>query len=316
MIKQNILLSDFSNFKIGGNAKYFLDVSNVQELIDGLKKWKEIPKDFSQNQKRIFILGGGTNILFSDNGFDGLVVKYSDESISESGEEITVGGGTPLSKLLEFCIENSLSGMEWAGGLPGTVGGAVRGNAGAYNGEIKDNLIEVESLDVETLEFKKRNVNQCDFAYRTSVFKKNGDREIIINIKFKLETGDKEIIKAAVQEKIDARNKRHPLDFPNVGSIFKNVPVEKFDTKQFLYELSQYVKNDPFPVVPTAKVNFLAGLSGKRVGDAQLSEKHTNFIVNLGAAKSKDVHELIKIIKNAVKEKFNINLEEEVMFVD
>ena len=105
------------------------------------------------------------------------------------------------------------------------------------------------------------------------------------------------------------------MEYPNLGSIFKNVPVEKFSTEQMV-ELSQYIKKDPFPVIPTAKLNFLAGLSGKRVGDAQVSEKHTNFIVNLGNATSKDVHKLIKIIKETIYDKFNITLEEEIMYAD
>lgn len=314
-LQENVLLKNFSNFKIGGKAQYFLEVFSKNDLIDALKLWQEMSKDFSESKKRIFVLGGGTNVIFSDDGFDGLIIKNSIGGISKEEDIVTVGPGISVASLLEFCIENSLSGLEWAGGLPGTVGGAVRGNAGAFKGEIKDSVIEVESVDIESLEEKVRINTECEFDYRNSVFKKNNDKEVITNVKFKLLPSDKHEIQKLIQEKIDARNLKHPLEYPNAGSIFKNIPIEKFTSEQ-MKNLSQYIKNDPFPLIPTAKINFLAGLLGKRVGDAQLSEKHTNYIINLGNATAADVYELINLIKQAVKEKFNITLEEEVMFVD
>lgn len=315
-IQKDVLLSNHSNFKIGGPAKYFLEVFSKDDLLNGLKEWKEISKDFSNQEKRMFVLGSGTNVLFSDAGFDGLIIKNSINSIEKVGEDVMVGTGTPFSRLIDFCIANSLSGLEWAGGLPGTVGGAVRGNAGAYGGETKDNITQVKSIDLNLLEEKIRTVKECEFNYRTSIFKTGvGENEIIIFVKFKLNSGKKEEIKKITDEKIESRNKRHPLEYPNVGSIFKNVAVEKFNPEQ-MKDLNQYIKNDPFPVIPTAKLNFLSGLSGRKVGDAQVSEKHTNFIINLGNAKASEVHSLIKIIKETVFEKFNINLEEEVMFVN
>ena len=191
----------------------------------------------------------------------------------------------------------------------------MRGNAGAYGGETKDNISEVESLNMDTLEIKKRSKKECEFDYRTSIFKIKALNEIITFIKFDVVTKDQEEIRASIEDKINKRKQRHPLDYPNVGSIFKNVAVEKF-SKDSLKELSQYIKNDPFPVIPTAKLTFLSGLSGKTVGDAQLSTKHTNFIVNLGNAKSTDVKKLIQIIQKAVMERFGVELEIEIMFVD
>jgi len=317
IIQQNIPLKDFSNFKIGGDAKYFLEIKSVDDLVKGLEEWKKISENFSETEKRIFILGGGTNILFSDLGFNGLVIKNSIEFIEKDEDMVVVGGGTVWADLVNFCIDNSLSGLEWSGGLPGTVGGAVRGNAGAYGGETKDLLEEVESIDLETLQTKVRNNRECNFSYRNSIFKTGeGEKELVVKLKFRLTKGNKDVIKAGFQEKIDSRKSKHPLEYPNVGSIFKNVPVDKFDTKQFLYELAQYVKNDPFPVIPTAKLNFLTGIKGERVGGAQLSEKHTNFIINLDSASSADVKNLIQHIKNKVKEKFNVELEEEIMIVN
>jgi UDP-N-acetylmuramate dehydrogenase len=311
MIRQNVSLSDYNNFKIGGNALYFLEIFSKEELIEGLKDWKKL---YPSIQEKIFVLGGGTNILFSDLGFSGLVIKNSIRGIKLSNNIVEVSGGVLISDFLNFCIENCLSGFEWAGGLPGTVGGAVRGNAGAFNGETKDNVIEVESVDLNTLETKTRSNKDCDFSYRMSIFKKAAAKEIIVSVKFKLETDEKQTIESLIQEKIDHRLRRHPLEYPNVGSIFKNVPYESF-SKNLQEDLFQYIKKDPFPVIPTAKLNFLAGLSGKRVGDAMLSKKHTNFIINLGNAKAEDVKKLIQIIKDSIKEKFAITLEEEIMLV-
>lgn len=314
-LQTNISLKDYSNFKIGGNAKYFLSVKSTGDLTLGLRQWHEISKDFPKEEKKIFVLGSGTNVLFSDEGFNGLVIKNSIDKIDKKDNIVTVGAGTLISTLLDFCVDNSLSGLEWAGGLPGTVGGAVRGNAGAYSGETKDNIVEVESINLETLEIKKRSKSKCEFDYRMSIFKSKAIDEIITFIKFELTTGKKEEISEYIEDKKSKRQLRHPLEYPNVGSIHKNVPIEKFSPEQ-MENLSQYIKDDPFPVIPTAKLTFLAGLCGKRIGDAQVSEKHTNFIVNLNNAKAQDVKELIKIIQTAVKEKFGVSLEPEIMFID
>src|SRR3972149_7471538 len=176
--QRNVSLKDYSNFKIGGNADYFIEVSNINDLINGLKKWQEISKGFESIEKKVFVLGSGTNVLFSDKGLKGLVIKNSINDISKIGNIVRVGAGTLLSELLNFCIENNLSGLEWAGGLPGTVGGAVRGNAGAYNGETKDKIIDVESIDLDSLEVKKREKERLGFDYRISIFKKSAQNEI------------------------------------------------------------------------------------------------------------------------------------------
>jgi UDP-N-acetylmuramate dehydrogenase len=314
MISKNVSLKDFSNYKIGGKASYFFEAKTKDEIVKVIKEWDILSKNFPQKSKKIFILGGGTNIIFSDNGFEGLVIKDSIQGIEKNNEEVLVGAGVSVGDLLNFCIENSLSGLEWAGGLPGTVGGAVRGNAGAFAGETKDNLLEVESLNTKTLETKKRNNKDCLFSYRNSVFKQDATDELITFIKFKLILGDKEEITQKTSEKIEYRKQRHPLEYPNIGSIFKNVPVQNVPEK-FKQELSQYIKDDPFPVIPSAKLIFLAGLKGKRVGNVMVSEKHTNFIINLGDGKASEVLELIKSVKQKVNEIYGIVLEEEVMYV-
>ncbi|MBI2613288.1 MAG: UDP-N-acetylmuramate dehydrogenase [Candidatus Levybacteria bacterium] len=306
--QKNVSLSDFSNYKIGGPAKLFVEVGATEEL-------KEVLKQIEGNEK-IFILGGGTNILIGDKGFDGLVIHNKVEGINLLENGLEVGSGVVVKDLMNFCIENSLSGLEWAGGLPGTIGGAIRGNAGAFKGETKDSVVQVKSLDLKTLNEKERNNEECSFGYRDSIFKSGiAAAEFITSVVLELTQGNKEEIKQSIQQKIDYRINRHPIDLPNIGSTFKNIPLDLLSS-ELQKEFAPFVKTDPFPVVPTTKLLALAGLKGKRIGDAMISDKHPNFIVNLGNAKSEDVKILIEIAKEALKEKYGILLEEEIQYLD
>ncbi|MEX2007470.1 MAG: UDP-N-acetylmuramate dehydrogenase [Candidatus Levyibacteriota bacterium] len=316
LIQENVTLAEYSSFKIGGNARYFLQITSVGELISGLKEWGKLSSNFDEQGKRIFILGGGTNLLVSDNGFSGLIIHVNIKSLEVSGETVKIGAGNLIPDLLNCCVDNSLSGFEWAGGLPGSVGGAVRGNAGAFGGETKDNVLEVESLDISTLGLKIRKNAECKFAYRDSIYKSGeGKNEIIVSATFNLQKGNKEEIRKTIEEKINYREIKHPLNFPNAGSIFKNVNV-KGVPGSIVAQFQEYIKNDPFPVIPTAKILIKAGLKGKKVGGAQVSEQHPNFIVNVSNARSSDVKDLIELEREAVKQRLGIDLEVEVMFVE
>lgn len=333
-IQKGTPLKDFSNYKIGGRAKYFLEVNNLPELKEGLVRWKKISKTLPTLPagRQVFVLGGGTNVLVSDKGFGGLVihnkiknierqgVRESNLPVGRQGVRVRVGSGLLMEDLLNFCVQNCLSGLEWGGGLPGTVGGAIRGNAGAFKGEIKDNIVEVTSLDIKTLKIKKRNLKDCKFEYRSSVFKSQSEKEsenqeIIIETVLSLKKGNKKDIENKIKEKIKYRRQRHPLEFPNIGSIFKNILIEKVPQK-LLEQLEGSIKNDPFPILPTAKLLALAGLKGKRVGGAMVSHKHPNFIVNFDNASSADIQKLIREIKKIIKDKYGITLEEEITYLD
>lgn len=308
MINNNVPLKNYSNYKIGGPAKFFVEVGSTEEL-------KEILRSTAVDNEKIFILGGGTNVLISDKGFDGLVVHNKIEGLERKGNDVIVGSGVLIKDLLDFCIENSLSGLEWAGGLPGTVGGAIRGNAGAFKGEIKDNIIQVQSLKFEVRTEITRDNEECKFAYRNSVFKSGeGEKEFITFVTIGLRPGNNEEIRKAIQEKIDYRNLKHPMDNPNIGSIFKNIPFDSL-SENLKKEFVSIVKADPFPVVPTTKLLALAGLKGRRVGGAMISDKHPNFIVNIDNATAEDVKALIKIAREAIKQKYNIDLEEEIIYL-
>ena len=297
----------YSNFRIGGQAKYFKEAKTAEELVEAIKgaKEKNIP---------IYILGGGTNILWSDKGFDGLVLKPDFNFIEVEDFYLTAGASVPMSKLVQAAVSRGLAGLEWAGGLPGTFGGAVYGNAGAFGGEIRDIVVEVMSLDTETMELKKRNNIECEFGYRASVFKKRG-KEIILQATVKLEPGEKRILYESMMAKINYRKRRHPLEYPNIGSIFKNVPVGNLD-KELADPHRLVVKTDPFPVIPAAYLIDKAGLRGVSFGGAMISPRHPNFIVNVLDAKAGDVLALIELIKEKVKEKFKIQLEEEVRIIN
>lgn len=316
IIKIGVSLAEHTSFRIGGNARYFLRASTLAELKKGLWQWKELSENFGSDEKRVFVLGGGTNLLVSENGFPGLVVHPEIKFIKSSDNQVSVGAGQGLSSLVNFCLENSLVGLSWAGGLPGTVGGAVRGNAGAFGGETKDNILEVESLDIESLETKKRNRKECKFNYRDSVFKSGeGQNEIIVSARFVLVPGDSDSIKAEADDHIEYRKNRHPLHLPNAGSIFKNIPVEKVPA-EILKKFEGHIKDDPFPVLPAAKIIADSGIVGHTIGGAQVSTTHPNFIVNIGNATSQNVKDLIAFEQKVIKEKYDINLEPEIMLAE
>ncbi len=312
IFQQNIPLAQYSNYKIGGPAKLFVEVKTKDELVDALARAKQL-------QERIFILGGGNNLLISDAGFSGAVIKIS---IAGSGLDekhvLTIGAGALVSDLLRFTLLQSLSGWEWAGGLPGTIGGAIWGNAGAFGGETKDTVVEVTSLALETLETKVRNRAKCEFDYRTSIFKEQeqqGVKEVIIGAKFQLRPGLRAEIESTITDRVNYRIARQPLEYPNIGSIFKNIRIDKV-SKQTLDEFRAMIKNDPFPVVPVAALSSAAGLKGFRIGDAMVSPKHPNFIVNMGQATAVDVKAVMAHVKEALREKFGVELEQEVIFVE
>jgi len=308
-VKENIDLKSFSNYRIGGPARYFFNPKNLEEL-------KESVQEARRLKSPIFILGSGTNLLISDAGFPGAVIKPELTKLQVTGDKIQVGAGVLMSEVLKVAAERGLAGLEWSGGLPGTVGGAVRGNAGAFAGETKDTIVEVTSIQLTTdnLELITRNNAQAKFGYRTSWYKENNGKEIIIEAIFQLKPGDSKAIGSVMEEKIKYRQDRQPLEYPNIGSIFKNVDLKLVPEKLHTM-VAAVVKKDPFPVVPTAFLISEAGLKGVACGGAMVSPKHPNFIVNVMHASAKDVECLIDLVKSSVKDKFGINLEEEIIYV-
>ena len=305
LIEENVLLAPLTTFKIGGPAKYFVQVATTEALMMAIKLAKK-------NSWSVFILAGGSNLIVSDRGFAGLVIAINITGWEIKGYQVTSAPSTTMKELVDASIEEELEGLEWAGGLPGSFGGAVRGNAGCFGSEMKDIITSVESINIETGETVTRTHDDCQFEYRGSYYKYHP--EIIISATMQLRPGDKVKLRQMADEHIEYRKNRQPLEYPNAGSIFKNVPLERVP-KEHLPLFAEAIKNDPFPIVPSAKIIAVAGLKGMRVGDAQLSEKHSNYIVNLGQAKASDIVTLIEKIKEEIKNKYQIDLEVEPQLV-
>ena len=306
-VKKNVLLKNHTTFQIGGPAEYFLSTTNEKEILHAIKIAKKL-------RLPVFVMGGGSNLLVSDQGIKGLVVKNQESKpmVLMKNNVIKAPAGIVLGKLVDFSINKSLEGLAWAGGLPGTFGGAIRGNAGAFGGEIKDPILEVRALD-NNLRLKNLSNIQCKFSYRSSIFKR--ENWVVLSASVKLKKGDKKKLLEISNSHINYRADKHPLEYPNAGSVFKNVDFKKVSPK-FQKIFLDKVKQDPFPIVPAAWFIIGVGLAGKKIGGAQISKKHSNYIVNLGGAKAKDVLALIELTKKKVKKVYNLDLEVEVQYLD
>ena len=303
-IRRGVPLADYSNYRIGGPAEYFSEAKNEEEI-------REAIRFATENNLSIFILGGGTNILFSDEGFPGLVLKIENKGVSVQGNRLIASAGEPLMNVVVKSLDAGLAGLEWAAGIPGTVGGAVRGNAGAFGGEMKDTVFSVRTISVKTGEEKMRSNEESEFGYRDSIFKRGGDEIIIdIDLVLNLRSGDEAKLKA--QEYLEKRRAKHPTTKPNAGSVFRNVDARGLSEEE---KKKYIVKNDPFPIIPAGYLIENAGLKGVRIGGAEVSPAHANFLVNENNATAKDIRELIAFVKEKVKEKYGFDLEEEIQII-
>jgi len=310
-ILSGVLLAPYTTFKVGGEAKYFLEAKTKEDVIFGLKfaREKSVP---------LFILGGGSNILVSDNGFSGLVIKCNLFNIRCQGKKIYAEAGVFLSSILSQSVKRGLTGMEWAVGIPGTIGGAIFGNAGAFGEDIGSVIEKIRVIDIEDLSEKEFQNQKCNFGYRTSIFKENKIKKqkeyIIIGGELKLAIGDKKNIKEKVKNNFDWKKEHQLLNFFSAGSIFKNLEVKNYNTK-FWSEFPELKKFQNTQIIPAAYLIDKCGLKGKRIGGVMISDLHSNFILNIQNAKAKDIDRLIKYIKIKVREKYNILLEEEIQYV-
>lgn len=316
--RKDVSLRDYCTFRIGGVADYFLEVENSDEL-------EKVILFCSKNDIKTYVIGAGSNLLISDMGFKGLIVvyrrKYGDIKITENsfeliGEDvfkIELDASFLLADVVSQFLSLGFSGFEWAAGIPGTLGGAINGNAGAFGSSISDNIYEVDVLKIGKEEVKKNRYKKvaCKFVYRSSVFKTSSDY-IILSGTFILRKKDKKIMKDEVNNILKKRIGKYPIGF-SAGSVFKNYEKE-VDKKLFKKypELKEYTEKG---VIPAGYLIEKCNLKGTRIGDAQISPDHANFIINLGKAKSDSVLKLIFLIKKTVKEKFGILIKEEVKYL-
>ncbi|MCX6741226.1 MAG: UDP-N-acetylmuramate dehydrogenase [Candidatus Parcubacteria bacterium] len=304
-ILKNISLAPYTTFKIGGRAKYFFIAKTIEQLKEAIA-WSK------KNKIKYFILGGGSNLLFPDRGFSGLVIRLDITNYKLQASRLTVGASLPLSHLVQLVAKNNLTGLEWAVGIPGTVGGAIRGNAGAFGQSISQAIDRVIVLTSRSA-IERWSAAKCRFAYRDSIFKSN--QELIISgVELKLKRGRGALIKKQMKEFLQQR--RHQPKQPSAGCVFKNPTIT---LRQRLNLIAQYPglinKISPGGLIPAAWLIDQCGLRGEKSGRAQISREHANFIVNSGRAKARDVEKLIVLIKKMVYNKFNIKLREEIEIV-
>lgn len=274
-------LSKYTSFRIGGPADYYLEPADKEDVVNLVR--------YLRRQEFPFLLiGRGSNMLVSDEGVRGAVVNLEDglNRLSCNDDMVVAEAGVPLARFVDYCIQQGFRGVEMLPGIPGTIGGAIVMNAGAYGGEISDHLVDVEVLrGDQVVRIPKA---EAGFAYRRSGFRD----QIILSASFRLPRGEKAETMRIRRELLVKRNQAQPLNFPNSGSVFKN-PKPKY-AAQLIEE---------------------AGLKGHRIGNAQISDKHANFIVNLGGARAADVLELIELARARVFAKSGITLEPEVKLI-
>ena len=275
-------MSKHTSFKVGGKADIFVKVYSVEEI-------KSVLKIASENGVPLFVLGNGTNLLVKDEGFRGIILQVKLEEISINGTEVLVGAGVKNAVLSKKLTDNSLTGFEFASGIPGTIGGAIKMNAGAYGGEMKDIVSEVIYLDYDGKVCTINN-SECEFEYRYSRFFK--EKAIILEVKLKLEKGNKSEIENKIKELLEQRKEKQPLEYPNAGSTFK--------------------RGDGFI---TAKLIDECGLKGYSIGGAEVSQKHAGFIINKDNATSKDIISLIEYVQKKVKEKTGKDIKLEIEII-
>jgi len=289
-LKRNVFLEKCTTFRIGGLAKYFFIAKTEEDLILAIKLAKKFSLPF-------FILGGGSNLLIADKGFKGLVIKIQNSKLIVKNEGLKIKifceAGASLLKLVLKSLQKEVTGLEWAIGIPGTLGGAIYGNAGAFGSCIAEVIKTIRVLEIQNSKFKIKNFSkkECKFGYRESIFKKNKNL-VILSAILQLKKEKKEKIKKKIKEYLNYRKKTQPLNFPSIGSVFKN-PLS--------FSAGDLIER--------------TGLKGKRIGKIRISEKHANFIVNLGGGKAKEAVRLINLIKRKVKEKFGIALKEEIQYL-
>lgn len=284
-LKEGELLSNHTTFRIGGAAKYFAVPKNEEEIMEAVDF--AIVKDLPY-----YILGKGSNVLFADEGYPGVIIEIGAgmEKVERTGDTgIRAQAGVSLSALAAFAAREGLSGLEFAGGIPGTLGGAVTMNAGAYGGEMKDVIVSAKVMDEEGA-VQELSCEELQLGYRTSIVQKK--QFVVLEAEFSLKPGETETIQNTMKELNAKRREKQPLEYPSAGSTFKR-PEGYF----------------------AGKLIEDAGLRGYRVGDAQVSEKHCGFVVNRGKATCAEVLQLIKDVQKEVKEQFGVQLEPEVRII-
>lgn len=307
-IERDIALAHFTTFRIGGQAKLFVQAETPDEIIAAIRWARE-------NNEKFFILGGGSNVLVGDKGFDGLIIKNNYQHLFREGTDIICGSGLALARVSLSARRNSLAGLEWAVGIPGTVGGAVAGNAGAYGCSISDIL---ETADVYLVNEDKMAVwSAADFGFAYRFSKCRIEPIVVLSARLKLKPGKIEEMEAKIKDHVAKRMASQPKH-PSAGCVFRNVPVSELsgmdsETRE-MAESEGAIRNGKLSAAwLVERLHF----KGKWVGGARVSEDHANYIVNEGSkATADDVLMLMSLIKQKVRVEFEVQLKEEITYLN
>lgn len=277
-------MSRHTTFRIGGEAACFIRISSEEQLQKLIPYFENVGVEY-------FVLGKGSNLLVGDKGYPGVILQISDacQQIEAEGNRLQVQAGAALSKVALFAMERGLEGLEFAAGIPGTVGGGVVMNAGAYGGEMKQVVESVRVLSSEG-EILTLDNDTMEFGYRTSIIRNRNF--IVLSVTFRLREGNREEIRARIEDFQKRRMEKQPLNYPSAGSTFKR-PEGYF----------------------AGKLIMDAGLRGFQIGDARVSDKHCGFVVNVGKATARDVTDVIEEVQEKVRERFGVSLEREVIYL-
>ncbi|MCR4278688.1 MAG: UDP-N-acetylmuramate dehydrogenase [bacterium] len=311
--KQNVEMSRHTFLKIGGFASLFLAEENDEVLINAVR--------FARvNNIPMYVLGGGSNLLIADAGFEGLILQSTNRSINVNKDRITASAGAITAMVARKSVDAGLEGFEWGIGVPGTIGGAVFGNAGCFGGEMKD-VVEsvstyfmerdhVETCSVSSQDDETKGGGSCAFGYRNSRFKH--EPCFILSATLHLQKGDQEESQKKMNDIISARKKTQPQGTFSAGCLFKNFEVNGTEFSPQIQIPPDFMQSR---AIPAGWLIDTCGLKGTRVGDAEVSTVHANFIINRGNATAENIHELFLLIQKSVQEKTGIKLENEVQFL-
>lgn len=308
-LKEREPLAKHVNIRIGGPADFYVEAKSSDEIVSAAEAALADGLPF-------VVLGGGSNTLPSDEGFRGLVIQAANRNWKIDGRRVTAEAGLPSAFLARKAAEAGLTGFEWAVSLPGTIGGAVRGNAGCFGGETKDALVSVDVLRVAGGRIERVTCRKeaCGFGYRESTFKHASD--IVLSAEFEFSDAPKEACTARIEAVLSKRIAEQPNDAPSAGCMFKNF---EFEDESEIAKLKGCVDvPEAFLRAKRLPAGWLveqADLKGKKIGGAQVSDKHGNFLVNLGSATASDVLQLISLIKMRIRDEYGIQLEEEVQLI-
>lgn len=309
VVKKNEPLAPSTIYKIGGPARFFVETHNASEIEEAVRYAAEKHTPF-------FIMGAGSNTLVSDRGFDGAVIHMTGGAVAIEGERMTVDAGVMMARAAAESARAGLAGFAWAIGVPGSIGGSVRGNSGCFGCEMKDVVESVMIYDSQKAARRELRMAECEFAYRDSLFKRHPGW-IILAATFKLKQGDAAAIQEEIRRTSAERAMKQDIGAKSCGCIFKNPSWEHIrETKEALIarfpELERFADQD---VIPAAFLIDRAGLKGKQMGRIMISRKHANFFINEGGGTADEVVMLISLVKDAVCRMYGIALQEEIQYL-